>query len=84
LDRLDRGHDLTAGVLHQDQRGNADFLGRSPIGFAHLRGVQYPHADRFTRRITATEGWGTERYYCINRAGASGCVLSGWKAFRRW
>ena len=41
--RLDGRDDLPAGVLHQHERRNADFLDGVSIGFAHLRGSQDPH-----------------------------------------
>ena len=44
IEGFDRGHHLAAGVLHQHQRGDADVLDRAAIGFAHLLGVQDPHA----------------------------------------
>ena len=41
--RLHRGDHLTAGVFHQNQWRDADFLDRAAIGFAHLCGVEYAH-----------------------------------------
>ena len=40
---FDRGHHLAAGVLHQDQRGDADVLDGAAIGLAHLVRVQDAH-----------------------------------------
>src|SRR4029453_10275858 len=36
-------HRLAAGVLHEDERGDADVVDRAPIGLAHLSGVQHAH-----------------------------------------
>ena len=44
IERFDRRHHLAAGVLHQHQRRDADVLDRATIGFAHLLGVEDPHA----------------------------------------
>src|SRR5439155_14385676 len=41
--RLHGGDRLAAGVLHQDERRDADFLDRPAIGFAHLCRVEYTH-----------------------------------------
>ena len=43
IEGFDRGHDLAAGVFHQDQRGDADVLGGPAIGFLHLFGVEDSH-----------------------------------------
>jgi hypothetical protein len=42
--RFHGGHDLAAGVFHQDERGDADVLDRDAVGLAHLRGVEDTHA----------------------------------------
>ena len=42
---FDRGHDLAAGVFHQDQRGDADVLDGAAIGLAHLVRVQDAHCS---------------------------------------
>ena len=42
--RLDGGHDLAAGVLHQHERRNADVFDGEPVGLAHLRGGENSHA----------------------------------------
>ncbi len=48
VDRLDRRDDLTAGVLHQDERRNADLFDRPAIGFPHLSRVQDAHRANVT------------------------------------
>ena len=40
---LDRRHHLAAGVLHQDERGDADLFDGVAVGVAHLRGIQNSH-----------------------------------------
>jgi len=40
---FDGGDDLPAGVLHQDERRNADLVDGVAIGFSHLRGGQDSH-----------------------------------------
>ena len=41
--RFDGGHHLAPGVLHEDERGNADVFDGEPVGLAHLRCVQDSH-----------------------------------------
>ena len=43
IEGFDRRHHLAAGVLHQDQRGDADVLDGAAIGLAHLLGVEDAH-----------------------------------------
>ena len=45
--RLHRGDRLAAGVLHQDERRDADVVDRPAIGLAHLGGVQYAHQEPY-------------------------------------
>ena len=40
---FERGDDLAAGVLHQDQRGETNVLDGAAIGLAHLLRVQDAH-----------------------------------------
>ena len=44
VERLQRGHHLPAGVLHQHDRRDADIVDGGPIGLPHLRRVQDPHS----------------------------------------
>ena len=41
--RLHRRDRLAAGVLHQHDRGQADFVDRLPVGFPHLLRIQHAH-----------------------------------------
>ena len=41
--RLDGRHDLAAGVLHQDDRGDADVVDGAAVGFPHLAAVEDSH-----------------------------------------
>src|SRR5262249_8156386 len=50
VDGLDGRHDLTARVLHQDERRDAYLFNRAAIGLAHLRGVQDTH-DKTLHRV---------------------------------
>ena len=38
-----RRDDLAAGILHQHERWNTDFLDGETVGLAHLRGVENSH-----------------------------------------
>ncbi len=52
-----RRHDLASGVLHEDERRDADLIDRPAIGLAHLRGVQYSHGGgryAYSSRLIAT------------------------------
>jgi hypothetical protein len=42
--RLHRRDRLPAGVLHQDERRDADVVDGATVGLAHLRGVQDAHS----------------------------------------
>ena len=42
---VDGGDHLQAGVLHQEQRRDADLLDRAPIGLAHLFRGEDPHRE---------------------------------------
>ena len=44
--RLDRRDDLASGILHQDERRDADLFNGVAIGLAHLRGVEDSHGLR--------------------------------------
>ena len=44
--RLHRRHHLAAGILHEDDRRDADVAGAPAVGFAHLGAVENPHAFR--------------------------------------
>src|SRR3954469_7719136 len=53
--RLHRRHDLSAGVLHQDERGDADVFDRAAIRLAHLGRVQDAHRQPSQRGINTMD-----------------------------
>ena len=47
-----RGHHLTAGIFHQDQRRDSDLVDREAVGFAHLRGVEDSHQAGYAQAFS--------------------------------